>query len=291
MSSGGGAGSSSGRTGRIEGWSGASLASRAPVILLVAAVGLGAVIRPAAPFVFIGILFLYLYTRRSGDRSPALAAVLPAAAILVWRALPQPIADATGADCANLLAPPAVWRFLEGGIGLVAVVALLIDRRASLAEIGLRPGSRSVRALAFLAVLVITPLALSFASMVGSGGMFFGSYRLDTSQPAALLPALVFATSNALAEELAYRGAMRTWLVPGLGVMGANVAQAVVFGLSHTGDDFVGLEAAIPTMLAMIVVGVVGGVVARRTRSLTLPLAVHLAADVPIYFYWACRVA
>ena len=70
-----------------------------------------------------------------------------------------------------------------------------------------------------------------------------------------------------------------------------QMESAVVFGLSHTGDDFVGLEAVIPTMLAMIVVGYVGGLIARRTHSLTLPLAIHAAADIPLYFYWACRAA
>jgi membrane protease YdiL (CAAX protease family) len=43
-------------------------------------------------------------------------------------------------------------------------------------------------------------------------------------------------------------------------------------------------------MLAMVVVGFIGGVIARRTGSLTLVLAIHAAADIPIYFYWACRV-
>jgi membrane protease YdiL (CAAX protease family) len=279
-------------TGGVEGWSRAPLASRLPAIALVAAVGFGALVRPAAPFIFVGILVLYLFLRRSGERPSMLAAVLPAAAILVWRSLPAPSADVHGADCANLLAPPAVWRFLEGAIGLIAVVALVLDRRGSMGEIGLRRGSRTVRVLAVARLLVITPIALSFSNLVGGpfGGMFFGSFRLDTSQPAAFLPALVFAVSNSLAEELAYRGAMRTWLVPGLGVIGANLAQAIVFGLSHTGDDFVGVEAAVPTVVAMALVGFVGGVIARRTRSLTLPLAVHAAADIPLYFYWACRV-
>ena len=279
--------------GAIEGWSGAPLASRLPAIALVAAVGFGAVVRPAAPFVFVGLLVLYLFLRRTGERPAILAAVLPAAAILVWRSVAQPVADPAGADCANLLAPPAMWRFLEGAVGLVAVVALVIDRRGSMGELGLRRGSRTTQVLAVVSLLVITPIALSFSSLVGGafGGMFFGSFRLDTSQPAAYLPALVFAVSNSLAEELAYRGAMRTWLVPGLGVVGANLAQAIVFGLSHTGDDFVGVEAAIPTMFAMILVGLVGGIIARRTRSLTLPIAVHAAADIPLYFYWACRLA
>jgi len=282
----------SGRS-RVEGWSGAPLASRLPTIALVAAVALGAVVRPAAPFVFVGIVVLYVFLRGRGERPAALAAVLPAAAILVWRAIPQPVADASGADCASLLAPPAVWRFIEGAVGLVTVIVLVIDRRTSMGELGFRRGSRPIQVVAVASVLVITPLALSFSTMVGDtfGGVFFGSYRLDTSQPAAFLPALVFAASNSLAEELAYRGAMRTWLAPGLGVVGANLAQAIVFGLSHTGQDFVGIEAAIPTMAAMILVGFVGGIIVRRTRSLSLPLAVHAAADIPLYFYWACRLA
>ena len=279
--------------GRVEGWSGAPLASRLPTIALVAAVGFGAVVRPAAPFVFVGILVLYLFLRGRGERPAALAAVLPAAAILVWRAIPQPVADPTGADCANLLAPPAVWRFIEGAIGLIAVVLLVLDRRASMGELDFRRGSRPIQVVAVAGFLVITPLALSFSTMVGGplGGMFFGSYRLDLSQPAAFLPALVFAVSNSVAEELAYRGAMRTWLAPGLGIVGANVAQAIVFGLSHTGQDFVGAGGAIPTMVAMIALGYIGGVIVRRTRSLTVPLAVHAAADIPLYFYWACRLA
>ena len=43
--------------------------------------------------------------------------------------------------------------------------------------------------------------------------------------------------------------------------------------------------------LAMTAVGFTGGVIARRTRSLSLPLAIHAAADIPLYFYWACRLA
>lgn len=278
--------------GRIEGWSGAPLRARLPAIALVALLGLAAVARFTAPLVFIGLLFAYLVTRRYGRQSIALAAVLPAAAILVWRAIPQPLADPTGADCANLVAPPAVWRFLEAAVGLTAVLLLLWDRRARLAELGLTRGSRRLFLASIAGLVVIGPLALYVADLLGStdlGSRFFGSFALDVSQPLALLPALLFAASNSLAEELAYRGAFRTWLAPALGIAGANLAQAIVFGLAHTGEDFVGIEAVIPTMLAMIAVGFVAGVIARRTGSLTLPLAIHAAADIPIYFYWACQ--
>jgi membrane protease YdiL (CAAX protease family) len=282
------------RSGRIEGWSKAPFGTRLPAMLLVAIVGLAAVLREAAPFVFLGLLFAYLYTRRFGTRSTAIAAVLPAAAILVWRAIPQPLADATGGDCTNLLAPPAIWRILEAAIGLLALGALIWDRRETLGELGFRRGSRRVLLVALLALLIVAPIAVYAATVFGRadlGGIFFGSYRLDLSQPMALVPALVFAASNALAEELAYRGAMRSWLTPSLGVTGANLAQAVLFGLSHTGRDFVGVQGVIPVMVGMVVVGYVAGVIVRRTRSLSIPLAIHAAADIPIYLYWACQLA
>lgn len=280
------------RSGRIEGWSKVPFGARLPSIGLVAGLGLAAVVREAAPIVFLAILFAYLYARRFGNRSLALAAVLPAAAILVWRAIPQPTADPLGADCANLLAPPALWRFMEAAVGLLALGALLWDRKASLGELGFRRGSPRVRAMAIAGLLLVGPIAIYVATRFGEsqlGSMFFGSYALDLSQPMALAPALLFAASNALAEELAYRGAMRTWLTPSLGILGANLAQAVVFGLSHTGRDFVGIQGMIPVMLAMVVVAFVAGVIARRTKSLTIPLAIHAAADIPIYLYWACQ--
>jgi membrane protease YdiL (CAAX protease family) len=155
----------------------------------------------------------------------------------------------------------------------------------------LRLGSRRVVALSIVAVLAIVPLALFSSSLVGGlfGEVFFGAFALDLAQPAALAPAFVFAASNAVAEELAYRGAMRAWLTPSLGIIGANLAQAILFGLSHTGDDFVSASAAIPTAAAMVLAGFVGGVIVRRTRSLSFVLAVHLAADIPLFYYYACR--
>ena len=282
-------------TAAAPGWSRTSWTAHLPTITLVVALGLAAVVRPTAPFILLTVLLAYPIARRRGLPSTSLAAVLPAAAILAWRSIGQPDAAPNALDCANLLSAPAVWRLLEAVVGLAVVLALVIDRRATLAELGLRRGSRPVLAVAIVGLLVLAPVAMYAGSLVGEGsfgGMsLFGSYRLDFAQPAALFPALIFAGSNALAEELAYRGAMRVWLIPSLGVTGANLAQAVIFGLAHTGEDFTGLEAVIPTMLAMVVVGFIGGVIARRTGSLTLLLAVHAAADIPIYFYWACRVA
>ncbi len=279
---------------RDPAWSGGRLASiRVPWLglALVALLCAAALVRPFRPILLIGLLVAYGAARWGRRPSASLAAAIPVAAILAWGALPQPLAAPDAAQCADLTAPPAVWRVIEALVGLVAVAILVIDRRVPLADLGLRLGSRRNIAVAAAALVVVTPAALLGGQLLGGqelGGSFFGSFRLDLGQPAALLPAAVFAVSNSLAEELAYRGSMRTWLAPSLGIVGANLGQALVFGLAHSGADFVGPVA--PTAAAMVAAGFIAGVIARRTDSLLLVLAVHAAADVPLFFYWACRV-
>jgi membrane protease YdiL (CAAX protease family) len=269
-----------------------TLDSRLGAVAIVAALGIAAFIHPLRPLLALGLAVAFVAARRTGRPANVLAAVLPVAAILSWGTFAQPLADPTGAQCADLFAPPAVWRFVEALVGLVVLAIVLRDRGVTAADIGLRLGSRRVAVLATAGLFVVAPLALLGGLLLGSsllGESFFGTFALDLSQPAALAPALLFAASNALAEELAYRGAMRTWLAPALGVVGANLAQAVVFGLAHSGADFVGPVA--PVAASMILAGFVAGVIARRTGSLTLLIAIHAAADIPIYFFWACRIA
>jgi len=261
-------------------------------VLVVAALSVGAVDRPLRPVVLLVLALAYVFSGRRGDRSQPIAAGLPVAAILAWGALPQPVAAPDALQCADLFSPPAVWRFVEALAGLCVAGVLVVERRASLAELGFRAPSRRVTALAIGGAILVGPVALVAATWLGGGllgGSFFGTYQLDLGQPLALLPAVVFAVSNAVAEELAYRGALMRWLAPSAGIVGANLGQAIVFGLAHTGADFVGPVA--PTAFAMILTGFIGGVVARRTGSLLLPIAIHAAADLPIYYFWACRLA
>jgi membrane protease YdiL (CAAX protease family) len=253
---------------RDPAWSGRGVISR-PIpwlsLLLVALLAVAALVRPVRPALLMVLVAAYGFARWRRLTSTPIAAALPVAAILAWGALPQPVAEPGAAQCADLLAPPAAWRFIEAAVGLFAVAAL--------------------------AVIVLTPLALVTGGVLGTSGVgpsFFGTYRLDLSQPAALLPAAVFAISNALAEELAYRGAMRAWLSPSLGPLGANLGQAIVFGLAHSGQDFVGPVA--PTAMAMLAAGFVAGVIARRSGSLLVLIAAHAALDIPLFFYWACRI-
>jgi membrane protease YdiL (CAAX protease family) len=114
---------------------------------------------------------------------------------------------------------------------------------------------------------------------------FFGEVGYELV-PAALVPALIFAISNGVSEEVAYRGALLHWSARVMGTGPALLGQAIVFGLAHSGSDVIG--GAIPLMIALGVGGLVAGVIALRTRSLLIPIAVHIGLDLPIYFAFAC---
>ena len=100
------------------------------------------------------------------------------------------------------------------------------------------------------------------------------------------MPALVFAVANGVMEELIYRGALLGWSARVMGLGPAVLGQAVVFGVAHSGSDVIGFQ--LPLMLALGVGGLLAGIIAVRTRSLLVPIAVHIGFDIPIYFAFAC---
>ena len=71
-----------------------------------------------------------------------------------------------------------------------------------------------------------------------------------------------------------------------MGTGPALIGQAVVFGLAHSGADVVGFQ--VPLMLAMGLGGLLAGLITLRTRSLLIPIAIHIGLDIPIYFAFAC---
>ncbi len=89
-------------------------------------------------------------------------------------------------------------------------------------------------------------------------------------------------------EELAYRGALMGWMSRAAGPTVALIGQAIVFGLAHTGTDFV--ASPLPVVLVIIAGGLIAGLIVRRTGSLWLPILVHIALDVPLYYAAACRL-
>ena len=217
----------------------------------------------------------------------AVLATLPAAVGLTWAALagsPMPLADAS--HCADLLSPPTLTRVAQAVLvlGTLAIVAPLARDRAALR---IRwPTDRRLTLLAAAAPLLLVPGALWIGPLLARP--FFGEIGLATGDLRALAPAIAFAVANAALEEAAFRGALLGWSTPALGLGGALLGQAVVFGFAHLGADVSG--PGLLLWLGMAASGGVAGIVAVRSRSLLLPFAVHAALDVPLYYASACRL-
>lgn len=262
----------------------ASLAALTPFEPLV----LAAFVRDLRPFVLAVLVAGAAITiwRGAGVRW-AWAAAVPIAVALCWGLLPVPLADPLGGDCTNPLSPPATFRVAESAVVLASVVVLAWRLRVTGRSLGLRWPPRRVVVLSIAAFIVCGPLALLLGSALARP--FFGTFLLDLGRPAAVVPALAFAVSNGVMEEIVYRGVFLTWTAQLTGVRLAVVLQAILFGLAHGGPDFVG--SPLPVMAAMTAGALIAAVIAIRTRSLLLPIAVHVALDLPLYFYFACRAA
>jgi membrane protease YdiL (CAAX protease family) len=215
----------------------------------------------------------------------AWAAPIPVAVNLSWGLLAAPLADPGGGDCVSLGSPPAVWRATEAGLSLVSLALLAFLLRARRLDLGLAWPSQAVVRVAIGGAIMLGPIGLLLGAVLARP--FFGAFELDLSQPGFIAPALVFAIANGAMEELAYRGALLGWTSRVTGPGFAVIGQAVVFGLAHGGADVGGPP--IVLMLALGFGGFLAGVISLRTRSMLLPIAWHVALDLPLYVYLACR--
>ena len=252
-----------------------------PLGLLILAAALPA----TRPFVVAILIAGLAFTLRLGHPFRwAWAAPIPVTVVLCWGLLSSPLAAPTGADCASLASPPAVWRATEATLALMSLVLLAVVLRADRADLALRSPAPSVRWLAVVGAVILGPIGLLLGPALARP--FFGEIGLDLSQPGFIAPALVFAVANGVMEELAYRGALLGWTARVTGPRVALVGQAIVFGLAHAGPDVDG--SPIVLMLALGLGGLLAGVIRLRTRSLLLPIAWHVALDLPLYVYLAC---
>lgn len=214
----------------------------------------------------------------------AWAAAVPVAVSLAWGVIPAPSAAADGSDCANLASPVATWRTGEAVVVLAVLALLASVMDASRRSLFLRMPKRAVVRWSVVGFLVAGPLALVVGPLLAAP--FFGDVTYSVAALGAIVPALGFAIANGTMEELAYRGALLGWSSRVVGVWPAVVGQAIVFGLAHSGSDVVGN--GIVLSVALGVGGLLAGVVAVRTRSLLVPIAIHAGLDIPIYYAFAC---
>ncbi len=213
----------------------------------------------------------------------AWAATLPVALALAWGGLTSPSIATDRSSCTDPASALASMRIVEALVVLAAVTILAVVLRANAASIGLRMPARRYVRWAILGFLVTGPVALIAGPYLAQP--FFGDVGYELV-PAAIVPALIFAVSNGVSEEVAYRGVLLHWSARVMGTGPALIGQALVFGLAHSGTDVSG--SPIPLMLALGIGGLLAAVIALRTRSLLIPIAVHIGFDLPIYYAFAC---
>ena len=216
----------------------------------------------------------------------AFAAGLPVAIILVWGEFIGSRLLVDAFDCADPTSAVAWLRVAEAA--LVIGVILLLARRlgTSVHDLGLRRPTRDEMLVGGVAVLLIPVPSLYLGALLAEP--FFGPMHLDLTQPLAIIPALTLAVANGTMEELTYRGALMTWLSRAMTPVVGLAGQALIFGLAHTGSDYV--ASAVPVVLAIMAAGLVAGLIVRRTGSLWLPIIIHICFDVPLYYAAACRL-
>jgi membrane protease YdiL (CAAX protease family) len=260
-----------------------------PIILLLAA----AAIEPLRPVVLLvlGAGFMATLWAARGTRAPASAATFAYGACLLvtlsmaWSGIALPAGARDGSTCADPMAPFALYRAAGAVLVLTAVALMVRLLRSTAAEIGVRRASPMAVGVAFGALVAVGILATFIGPALAEP--FFGPLPVRLGEVPALLPALLFAIANASMEETVYRGALLRWFMPSRGPMLALAVQAAAFGLAHgVGSDFAG--SPLPVMAATAAGGVAFGAVALRTGSLLLPIALHAALDIPIYYANAC---
>jgi len=267
--------------------------ARSTRLLLVAAPSILALAAAAVPAARLPILLVLvaglLVVRRSDVAAVRLAwaAPIPVAVVLACTLVPEPEIARTLAACADPLSPRAIRRVAIAVVVLLVAVVVARVARAPSADLRLRRPSRAVGIASVAALGLAAPMAVYLGPALAEP--FFGPVGFAIATPLALIPAFTFAIANAVEEEVAYRGAWLGWGETAMGPLLAITVQALGFGLAHGGSDFAGPQ--LPVIAAMAAGGAIAAIIARRTGSLALPIALHAAADVPMFLYAVCPPA
>jgi membrane protease YdiL (CAAX protease family) len=264
-------------------------AATPPLVLLVAGAAVEWMRLPVLLLLLVGLVASLVLARRGPDGATSRVVLVWAGCFVValnmaWAGVP--LRAFTGdLACAERFGPFAVLRVIGAAVVLTALAVIVRIVPAQPADLGLRWPSRPW----LLTALAVLPVFAVAATVLGPvlAKPFFGPVSSMSGDLISLIPALVFALANASMEEVAYRGALLRWLTPVTGAASALALQALVFGLAHgAGTDFTG--SPLPVMAGTAAAGLVLGALALRTRSLLLPIAIHVALDIPVFYGKVC---
>ncbi len=199
--------------------------SRAVAISVVVALGVAALLPDLrAPLLLVLLAFVVLAPRDAAWRW-AVAGAVPVALIMAWggligeRLVPEVI------DCADPFSAKAWERVVEAVLVIAAVALLARLLGTRVADLGLRRPTRLEVGLGIVAIVIIPIPALYIGSILAEP--FFGPMDLDLSDPRTAVPAFALAIANGTMEELAYRGALMSWLSRAAGPFVGLVGQAI----------------------------------------------------------------
>jgi len=167
--------------------------------------------------------------------------------------------------------------FLGALAGLAMSAAALAMERRPFASLGLALGGRWFREAA-LGVLLGALLMLLPALLLRASGAFHWVPDTGGSLRGMAL-GLLFFGAVAVNEELAFRGYGFQRLVEGIGPRWTLFLLALAFAAIHLGNPGIsgaGLALKLTTLLNIAVSAILLGLCYLRTRSLALPIGVHL---------------
>ncbi|MBY0526470.1 MAG: CPBP family intramembrane metalloprotease [Gemmataceae bacterium] len=172
------------------------------------------------------------------------------------------------------------WYFLAPLLGYALVVGAIAPLRHSVhwLRVG-RLDARVLLATAGIVVLSSTALILYFVAFRPDLRALAEQLPVRSVMPVILAGAL-FALSNALMEEIIFRGILQDALTSQLGERTAILVQAVVFGLGH-------MRGYPPGEIGMVLAGIYGlmlGVVRAWTGGLGATFIAHVFADATIFW-------
>jgi membrane protease YdiL (CAAX protease family) len=209
------------------------------------------------------------------------AAMVPAAVIATLRAFGPAATAWDEAACAAPSSSAVLWTIAEVVLVVSATAALAMVLHAKAGDLAIRRPPKYAVRWAILGAVAI--LGGGLVAVILLAGPMSGAPNVELDGLAFLLPASLFAVAGAVSEEIAWRGALQGWLARTLGPWVAAPVQAGVYGIAWgvaLGSPLGGVVAAAAGLLL--------GATVVRTRSLAVPLAWHVAFNVPFYVLIAC---
>ncbi|MBC6982162.1 CPBP family intramembrane glutamic endopeptidase [Caulobacter sp. 17J80-11] len=171
---------------------------------------------------------------------------------------------------AKQLAPALDFAATAGvTLGLAVLYALLVRAFEGRwpKELALRPAPGWLAAGLLIGFLLFSAVYAVFAAMGVASWQGFNGFG-------AVAPALLLAIVAAVGEELLFRGVLFRLLEESFGTLVALVLSAAIFGLMHAGNPG---ATPLSTVAVALEAGVMLAAAYAWTRSLWLPIGIHLA--------------